>query len=348
MTIVGAAELDHSGRLVWVEEGRPAIRFTRRLPSVAPERVWRAVTDESDLTAWFPCRIVGERRVGATLRFPFGDVAADDPSVDSGVVTDWDPPRSWAFVWGGFAVRIEVAPDGSGGGGGSVLTFTQELPEDRGPAARQAAGWHVCLDGLQRHLEGAGSASTASSMPEVAWPDRYASYLRTTPSALATVSSATSLTWRRSHHAPVEKVWRTLTDGDEVSAWWGAPIAIDLRMGGLVHFDFRPAAEPFDGVVVAVERGRRFAYTFGAPSSVVEWTLAPASVGGGTDLTLTHHAMDASVAGSDHDLAGTAAGWHGLLHQLDLYLAAGRAEVGADDEPARRQDYLTLLPPPSL
>jgi uncharacterized protein YndB with AHSA1/START domain len=163
---------------------------------------------------------------------------------------------------------------------------------------------------------------------------------------MGTVSSATSITWRRSHHAEVAKVWRCLTHGAEVSAWWGAPISIDLRLGlgGIVRFDFRPAAEPFDGVIVAVEEGRRFAYTFGAPSSVVEWTLSPADSGVGTEFTLTHHDMEASVRGQeDFDVPGTAAGWHGLLHQLDLYLAAGQAAIGADDEPARRQEYATLL-----
>jgi uncharacterized protein YndB with AHSA1/START domain len=327
-------------------DGRPAIEFARRL-AADPVRVWRAVTDPEELGAWFPCRVVGERRVGATLRFVFGDGPDDAAGADEGVVTAWEPPTSWAFVWGGFPVRISVEPadDGDGGGGGTVLRFRQGLPEDRSSAARQAAGWDVCLDGLDRHLGGGAAAADAPQAAPDAWRARYERYLRTTPAAMGTVSSSTSITWHRSHHADVDKVWRCLTDGDEVSAWWGAPISIDLRLGGLVRFDFRPAAEPFDGVIVALEEGRRFAYTFGAPSSVVEWTLAPAEEG--TDFTLTHHDVEASVRGQEEfDVPGTAAGWHGLLHQLDLYAAAGQAAVGADDEPARRHDYAALLTEP--
>lgn len=53
-------------------DGRPALRFERRLPH-SPERVWRAVTDET--SAWFVAPIVWD---------------------ELDVVT-WDPPRE--VVW---------------------------------------------------------------------------------------------------------------------------------------------------------------------------------------------------------------------------------------------------------
>ena len=50
------------------------LRFTRTLHH-APDKVWRALTDPEQLSAWFPQRIDADWTVGAPLRFvsAFGD-----------------------------------------------------------------------------------------------------------------------------------------------------------------------------------------------------------------------------------------------------------------------------------
>jgi uncharacterized protein YndB with AHSA1/START domain len=57
------------GRLEEVA-GRWRLRFERLLPH-PPQKVWRALTQEEHLAAWFPTTIEGDLRPGAPLRFAF-------------------------------------------------------------------------------------------------------------------------------------------------------------------------------------------------------------------------------------------------------------------------------------
>ncbi len=57
--------------------------------------------------------------------------------------------RLLEFRWGTDILRLEITPDGAG----SILTLRQAFTE-QGKGARDAAGWHVCLDALQHHLDG--------------------------------------------------------------------------------------------------------------------------------------------------------------------------------------------------
>ena len=59
-----------------------------------------------------------------------------------GRVVELDPPKVFAFLWGKDLLRLELAPEGDG----TRLTLIQTLEADE--AARNAAGWHVCLDKL--------------------------------------------------------------------------------------------------------------------------------------------------------------------------------------------------------
>ena len=69
-------------------------------------------------------------------------------------MTELDPPRRFSFLWGDDHLRIELEPDGDG----CRLRFTHVLAT-REQAARDAAGWHVCLDRLADLLSGdAGEA----------------------------------------------------------------------------------------------------------------------------------------------------------------------------------------------
>jgi uncharacterized protein YndB with AHSA1/START domain len=120
------------------------LRFTRRLPH-APDKVWRALTEPESLKAWFPDRIViSEWAVGAPLQF--GNPLAEY----DGEVLAFEPPKLIEFRWGPDRIRLEIAPDGDG----SVFTLLDTIDE-LGKAARDAAGWHECLDNLEQHLAGA-------------------------------------------------------------------------------------------------------------------------------------------------------------------------------------------------
>jgi uncharacterized protein YndB with AHSA1/START domain len=131
-----------------------SLTFTRRLPH-PPEKVWRAVTEPEHMAAWFPDEMVGERRVGASLKF----VTAHGDGFD-GEMLAFDPPSVMELRWGTDRLRIEVQPDGDG----TVLTLTDTFAE-LGKAARDAAGWHECLDRLVAHLDGKKPAPSGAPWP---------------------------------------------------------------------------------------------------------------------------------------------------------------------------------------
>jgi uncharacterized protein YndB with AHSA1/START domain len=131
-------------------------------------KVWRAVTDPAEMVHWFPSAVEGDIRAGGELTFRFEHMPLDAPTTMNGKVTDYDPPRLFAFFWGDDHLRFELEPVDPDA---CVLRFTVVLDaEDK--AARDAAGWHHCLDGLERRL---------SDGPPVAgdsWRERYEEYSR--------------------------------------------------------------------------------------------------------------------------------------------------------------------------
>jgi uncharacterized protein YndB with AHSA1/START domain len=133
-------------------DGRPALRFERVLPH-PPERVWTALTDTDEMFAWHPTPASFEPRVGGRVAWhPDGHVA-DMPDCE---VTEWDPPRLLAYTWPTLEtanpdhLRWELRPHDDG----CVLTLVHTF-DDRLKAARDGAGWHVCLDALATELAGA-------------------------------------------------------------------------------------------------------------------------------------------------------------------------------------------------
>ena len=132
---------------------RWTLTFTRKLAH-SREKVWRAVTEPEHLAVWYPQEIVGERRAGAPLRF----VSSGGDGFD-GQMLVFDPPEVLEFTWGPDRLRIELQADGAG----TLLTLTDTF-DDLGKAARDAAGWHECLDRLVSDLDGT---------PPLPWGERW-------------------------------------------------------------------------------------------------------------------------------------------------------------------------------
>ncbi|HTP23275.1 MAG TPA: SRPBCC family protein [Solirubrobacteraceae bacterium] len=133
-------------------EDTPTLTFERRL-SHPVERVWRAITEPGELGHWFPSKVVVDELVpDAEMSFEFEDMPLDLPSTMTGRVTDVDPPRLFGFYWGEDHLRFELDPAQEG----CKLRLTVALGA-RDKAARDAAGWHVCLDRLEEQLGSAGA-----------------------------------------------------------------------------------------------------------------------------------------------------------------------------------------------
>jgi uncharacterized protein YndB with AHSA1/START domain len=149
-------------------DGRPTVRFERRLAHPI-EAVWRAVTEPSELAHWFPARVTVDHRVGGPISFVFENGEAP-PS--EGEVLEFEPPHRFAFTWGGSVLRFVLEPDADG----CRLTFTHALGE-RESAARDAAGWHVCLDRMDERLAGASPAAPDGDATDE-WRAHYEEYRR--------------------------------------------------------------------------------------------------------------------------------------------------------------------------
>jgi len=150
-------------------DGRPAVRFRREIARPA-ERVWAAITNPDDLAHWFPSKVRIEAKAGGTIEFS-GDPNLPE-AVSTGTILVFEPPTALAFSWHTSELHFTIEPAGDGR---CVLTLTDVL-EARDAAARNAAGWTVCLAELDRHLAGLRSdgphGDTAGS-----WRHHYEDYV---------------------------------------------------------------------------------------------------------------------------------------------------------------------------
>jgi uncharacterized protein YndB with AHSA1/START domain len=124
------------------DRARPAVRLERLLPD-SPPVVWQALTDREQLRSWFPCDVIvegGRWEVGAAITFPFPPEVID--MTLAGKVLELDEPNILVFSWGEEVLRFELTARDNG----TQLVLIDELPP--GAAARNAAGWDVCLDCL--------------------------------------------------------------------------------------------------------------------------------------------------------------------------------------------------------
>jgi uncharacterized protein YndB with AHSA1/START domain len=154
-------------------ENRPALSFERRL-SHPIDVVWRAITETDELEHWFPSQVQADLRVGGRMTFTFESMPLPDgPMTMQGEVTEFDPPRRFAFLWGEDHLRFELEP--LEGGDACLLRLTVLL-DARDKAARDAAGWHVCLDRLEGLL--AGDAGPAKTGVNGDWRGVYEEYQR--------------------------------------------------------------------------------------------------------------------------------------------------------------------------
>ena len=161
------------------QDGRYGLRYERRLRH-APERVWRALTESESLRHWMPADMVGERRTGADLVFPFWPAHVERFGIPAGQVAlagrmlAWEPPRLLEYSWDVDLLRFELEPDGDG----TRLVFTTWLGDvDQYPAHGTAAGYHAALDQLVELLDTGAVAVPVIDVPVEDLERRYAALL---------------------------------------------------------------------------------------------------------------------------------------------------------------------------
>ena len=120
----------------------PCVQLAR-VVAASPESLWDMVTRRELLANWFPCDVVieGDQWVrGASISFSFPADVAD--MTLAGEVLEAQRPHRLAFTWGEETLRFEIDVEESA----TRLTLTDCLAAPY--AARNAAGWEVCLDRL--------------------------------------------------------------------------------------------------------------------------------------------------------------------------------------------------------
>jgi hypothetical protein len=106
----------------------------------APEKVWQALTEQAHLREWAPFEV--DRNLGTVGPVKLNWVGAPTPSETT--VMRADAPRLLEYS----DLRWELEAIGSG----TRLTLWHSI--DRRFISMGAAGWHISLDVLDRHLAG--------------------------------------------------------------------------------------------------------------------------------------------------------------------------------------------------
>jgi len=130
--------------------------------------------------------------------------------------------------------------------------------------------------------------------------------------------------------ASPERVWRALTEADELAAWFGQRCEIDLRPGGDAWFEWDEGGR-YQARVEVVEPVRRLVVRWAAEqdqavddglSTVLEWTIEPGRDGGSIlrlrESGFTEHASR----------FGNVQGWLDELRDLLAHLAEAPWQAG--------------------
>jgi uncharacterized protein YndB with AHSA1/START domain len=224
-----------------------------------PERVWRAITDETELSAWFGHRTKLDLRPGGLGWFEWEDHGRFPVRVDV-----LEPPHRLVWSWGevgdlelqGHATEVEWRLEPLTTGGTRLHLRESGFVADNDRWAN-SEGWLTELAQLAEHV---------ASEPWEAGIHR-------------------TYTFR----SPLERVWRAFADRAEFAVWWGEIGDLRLEAGAEGWFDW-PTEGRHAVRIEAVEPPRYLAWSWtievGTPLASAqevlrtEWFLQDGEEGG--------------------------------------------------------------------
>jgi uncharacterized protein YndB with AHSA1/START domain len=113
----------------------------------SPEKVWQALTEPAQLREWAPFDAEASLgTAGTTVKLT--TVGAPTQQVSETKVSRAEAPKLLEYNWGDNEIRWELEPCGNG----TRLTLWHNI--DRRYVAWGAAGWHICIDVLDRFIAG--------------------------------------------------------------------------------------------------------------------------------------------------------------------------------------------------
>lgn len=227
------------------------------------QRVWRALTDPAQLRVWF----AEHAEVDLPHRYEFwGRYTPDGDAPHQRLLHADEHSLRFAWTLGGVETtsELELKPEGDS----SVLTLRQshfvfaEALDGSTIRGVLQTWWTLALANLNAYLEGR-------------------------PLLPRTDFTSADLRGEVLIDAPAERVWTSLTDSEQASAWFGYPIGIEPWVGGryaMGGFEAGYAAK-----VVDLVPGRKISVDWG-PTGVTTWELAESA--GKTRLTFVQSGFD--------------------------------------------------------
>ncbi|SCG43230.1 SRPBCC family protein [Micromonospora halophytica] len=245
------------------------------------EAVWRALTDPAELRVW----LTEHAEVELPRRYEFwGRHTPEGDAPHQRLLQADDHTLRFAWLLDGVETTSEIslAVDGPQA---TVLTLTQSHFDLAAAMSGSSSShgvlqtwWSLSIANLASHLDGR-------------------------PLLPKTDFTSAELRGELVIGAAAEKVWQSLTDSEQASAWFGYPIGIEPWVGGryaMGGFEAGNAAK-----VIDLEPGRRLAIDWG-PIGVSTWELAESD--GKTKLTLVQSGFDEGNPPYD--------GWSGMVSGL--------------------------------
>ncbi|MFJ6195372.1 SRPBCC family protein [Micromonospora sp. NPDC092111] len=230
------------------------------------EAVWRALTDPAELRVW----LTEHAEVELPDRYEFwGRHTPEGDAPHQRLLSADDHTLRVAWLLDGVETTSEIrlSPEGADS---TLLTLSQshfdfaEAMDGSSIRGVLQTWWSLSIANLAARLE-----------------DR--------PLLPRTDFTSADLRGELTIAASMDKVWQSLTDSAQASAWFGYPIGIEPWVGGryaMGGFDAGYAAK-----VIDLEPGRKMSVDWG-PTGISTWELAES--GGSTKLTFVQSGFDES------------------------------------------------------
>jgi uncharacterized protein YndB with AHSA1/START domain len=267
-----------------------------------PRRVWEALTDKAQLSAWFGTETDLAPGPGASGWVTFGEegrfaLRIEGFEIDSYLAWRWaEAPDTEVDAGPGTLVEWRLTP---GARGGTRLRLRESGLRTERRFEENTTGWFVELLELRNYLA---------------------------------VES-----WQHPIHRRLElkadrpRVWRAMTDDSELRAWWGSRMPVIVEPGWEGWFDF-PEHGRHAVRIEVVEPERYLAWRWSPDEAdvplaeasqplLVEWLLEDRP-GGGTTLQLVESGFTGPAAHGDNT-----GGWDGEVLPNLVRLVGGEATV---------------------
>lgn len=290
------------------------VRFERTFPHHI-QKVWDAITRPENLKYWFT-DMEFELRPGGQVAIRFRD---GSDTVSYGEVVSVDPPHKFVWTWEHELAVWELFAEGPDRCRIS-LTYSRLDPQF---AADAPAGWHVLLERLEGMLNGQRIIhpfGTEGDDPEFQGTrQRYSS---TVYEAFPELQRFRPIVIERVYQAPLEKVWKAITDKEQMKHWY-----FDLSdFTPEVGFKFQFPGQGHKGEqylhlceVTAVEVGKKLTYSWSYEGhegiSYVSFELE-ALGSQQTSLKLTHRGLHSFPEHPDFARTSFQQGWTELIGNL--------------------------------